>query len=688
MQRMKKWIVLLVCLVPLTLGGCTIMEIEGTQTAQGPNLGLLSMPPYEGERQVQAETADLGSMRVDLWLDATQVMGGIRTREEGLYSRFSKRYREGGFQYQYENEVGMYEYLLMDMLSTVEGSFVRMLRYGNERLPNDHLVSSGLVNANAPEETFRSIRRDLLTYALEPMQTVLSDISQEKMTDGFYSLGTPLLNQMTSFALDDGAKLENPGMVSEMSAALDSQINGVKEGEFTSVGNDLDYPLLYALDNLDLSRLSVITCDPAAIRKQTDIKADGEVVSYISELVERRGIFDSGLTVGLYAFTLDYIGQMESFGTADFAENLLWGRLLYNSNKRITQGTLPMPRILLTLVIGSGEQVDNFASKLDGFIARDENLKGPRGPEKDELTYTANGETITQQPFEFSYEYTSLSRPSVGYYTQYTKGMQLDAGGGQSKVTLADGYPTITFTPSDAGELQSTEITISFPAYDLPDDIKADLTKLNGAGVDVASALLMTKTMVNAADAVIEEDSQVIALREKLYVFEMIQEPFAPAPQDNPFTLKDISFSDDGETLCAAIAVDGTKLKAGYYRIELAADLSGEQLTWLPVDWINGATSLSVTPTNAQIATWEEFAALIAEYERKSTSVPKQFVHAWGPVATRRYHDTVIPDFPPVYLAQGLSELYAQLLSVANVEVSPYVRFDFDVYVTSDQSTP
>lgn len=684
MQGIKKWLLALVCLVPLAFGGCTVLKIDAAPSAAGPNLGVLSFAPYEGEIPSQAQEVNAASQRVDLWLDATQVMGGIKTGDEGLYQHMSRRYREGGFHYQYDSSVGMYEYLLRDMLNAAEGSFVRLVRYGNERLPADFLISSGLAQLDTPLDTMRSLRRDLMTYAIDPMPTLISEMSSEDMTNSFYSLGTSMLNQMSSFVSGNGAKLESAGMVSQMSAALDTQISTIQtddQSSLVSIGNDQDYPLLYALNNLDLSRLSVITCDPATIRGLTEITAEGESVKYIYDLLQQRGIFDKGLHVGLYAFTLDYMGQLESFGTADFTEKLLWGRLRYDTKKNITTGLLPMPRVLLALVIGQEAQVSSFTSRLATIMESDINLQGPKGPIDEALAYTANGKTVMQQPFTFSYEYTEVFRPSLGYYTQYTPGMQMQVTDEQSSITDENGYKTIYFHKD---QMESTDINISFPASQLPDDITVDINELKDTRVDVDSTLLLTKTMENSPDADVSQSEQVIAHRDTLYIFDTISKPFDTASASNPFTLRSLAFTPDGKTLDAVISVDGTKLQAGYYRLELYADISGEQLTWLPVDWIDGNRSLNASPSNAEIADWETFSALIAEHERTNPRVPRQFVHAWGEATTTRYHDVVIPNFPPVYKAQGLSELYNQILSVANVAKISYIRCCFDVFVTGD----
>jgi len=40
-----------------------------------------------------------------------------------------------------------------------------------------------------------------------------------------------------------------------------------------------------------------------------------------------------------------------------------------------------------------------------------------------------------------------------------------------------------------------------------------------------------------------------------------------------------------------------------------------------------------------------------------------------------------VPDFPPVMLAPGLSELVSQLQDAAHPGTTPYIRYVFDLFV-------
>ena len=148
-------------------------------------------------------------------------MGGINPNEESMYPHFSRMYREGGFHYRTADGVGLYEELLRCMLTSVEGSRVRLLRYGNERITDEFLLSERVAPKNASADELRSIRRDMLTYAIDPMPTVFETLSDDNMENSFYALGTRMLNRMRPL---NGRLLENPALESNMDDALDELI--------------------------------------------------------------------------------------------------------------------------------------------------------------------------------------------------------------------------------------------------------------------------------------------------------------------------------------------------------------------------------------------------------------------------------------------------------------------------------
>ncbi len=632
--------------------------------ASAPDLRLLEWPAMSaavpGETEAPASAAPL---LADLWLDASQVMGGINVHEESVYPHFSRKYREGGFHYRYGSQVGMYDGVLRCLLAAAEGSRVRVLRAGNERLPEE--VLDALAGSDAQARA--SVTRDLLTCAMNPLPSLFSGLSAEDMEGSFYDLGTPMLNRLRAL---DASLLENPALAPAMADALDRQIAAIQSGDTDGyvADGDADAPLMYALENLDLTRLSVITCDPATLRRLSTVEADGTPVDFVTEVLEARGVFDAGLCVQLYALVLDYMGQMSSFGAADFAEPLLWGRLDYDNAAQNSDKALPMPRTLIMLVVGTPAQVDRYTALLDEGLAASEALKGLRGPDEGQLTYTAGGQTVTQQPFGFAYYSVRIERPGWTCLTRLSEGAALSASGctletdGQAATVVLD------------GEASGASVTVSLPVTQESGAASADLSGLT-ASVSVEAALLMTDTLPTTAQA---GEGQVIALRDTQYVFTREDEAFRSGERQSPFTLSAVALEDGGNRLTLTVSADEAALVPGYYRVLVSADLSGAQVEWEDVPW---AAGLGARLTNEQISAWEQFAEAVHTYDGDSASVPRQLQHAWGPVNESGYHGLPIPDFPPVMRAPELNELIAQLRAAANVDEAPLVRYAFDVFV-------
>lgn len=684
---MKKRILLLFCLcLPLLLTSCAVPEVveafvsDASPSVSAPDLRLLTPPAYEEETFQASAVSEKASdaLRVDLWLDASQVMGGVNPAEESMYPHMSRKFREGGFHYRYGSEVGLYESVLRCMLSAAEGSRVRLLRCGNERLTDEFLYQTGVADRAADTDSLRSLRRDMLTFAIDPMPTVFAGLSAEDMTDSFYSLGSPMLTALSSV---NQAALENPASADRMLSALEEQRTRILSGETDGLvaEGDEDYPLLYALENLDLTRLSVITCDPATIRRLSTVGTDGTPLHLVDELLTRRGVFDEGLCVGLYALTLDYMGEIASFGPADFSEPIVWGRLAYDTRTHKSTGVLPMPRTLLVFVIGQPEQVSEYTRVLDAQMGLSEALKELRGPQNGELTYVADGETVTQEPFSFESRYTSVARPVLSCQTQRSPDIELASEAGA--VSTQDGLTTVTLSPDSEGRLSGDTLTLKVPAPVLSGGAQADLSRLSNAELSVQTALLLSDILPSTEEAPVDAETQVIALRDKQYIFRQTDDPFASDADSCPFDLSSVSLSSDGTSLLFTMSADGEKLRAGYYRLLVSADLSGEQIVWETAPWIS---ALDVTLTNEQIAQWESFTQLITQYDRKSALIPKQFQHAWGSLNESGYHGSSIPDLPSVMLVPWLKDLAGQLQTAANVESLPLLRYTFDIFVTGD----
>ena len=653
-----------------------------SQAVAGPNLDLLALPAYEDQEGGAEEAAD-GDVQyspVDLWLDATQNMGGISAIETSMYPHSGKKYREGGFHYRYGTHTGWYESLLRDFLTAAGDTRVRTLRNGNETFPEGALETYGL--AAADKDTAASVWRDLHTCAVDTTAGLFSQFSAEEMTDSFYSLGSSVWNNRIDGL--DTQTLENPTLSGAMSAALTAQSEALAAGDrryALSGGNDNRQCAFYtALNNLDKGKLSIITVDPASVRKVNGSDAGGQPVAWYEQALREQGVFDQGLCVGVLDFTLDFMGQMSSVGIADLSEPLVWGRVILNEKKQTFENLGVMPRHMLTFVIGSKTMVNGFIRRLGDAIDADRSLRGLRGPENGELTYTANGQTITQQPFTFAWQATVIARPGMGYYTQHTQGATLTAQATaaqpeESKATVGvDGLPQLNL--SNIAEAKQTDCTlvVRFPIAASEDGAKLDVSKLTGASVDTVSTLLLDQVLDNTAANRKNADahSQMITYRDKLYVF-------VPGQESGAFTLAGIA-QQDGAIVCT-LKANGNALKAGYYRLRLSADVTAEQVAWENIPWIDGDQSVSASVTDADAYTWETFTAAMTEYDRDAKGLPKMFQHAWGSYTDKLYHGLRVPDFPPISQALQLRELATQIRAAAASDTSPLIRYAFEVFV-------
>ncbi len=675
-MAVRTWMKRLLCVAALLcLCSCSVLEAlpaiaPAADTAQLPDLRQLEMPAAEPTAGTSGpEAGAAAAMQVDLWLDASQVMGGINPDPDSLYPHRSKRYREGGFHYRYEGQVGWYENVLRDLLAAAEGSRVRILRNGNERISDDQLLTSGLLT-DTSQASLRSLRRDLLTYAIDPMPSLFQQFSAESMEGSFYSLYSPQMNQMAQ--LGDGSLLENPGRTEGMSAFLDSLIQGYRPRDYQATLRRLltdDFsPLLQALDNLDPSRLSVITCDPLTLRRLSGTAVDGTPVHYLEQIVRERGLFDQGLTVSLYAFQLDYLGQITTIGDADLSQPFIWGRLDYISYKNQIKGPLPMPRTLLTLIIGTPDQVSQYTQVLNARLDSNAALRGLRGPDAGQLTYSLSGATITQQPFTFAYYHTDLKRHSVDAYTQSGSSIQITQG--QGKLMTDAAQPTVALASDQTGPCQ---VTITWPVKALEGGLRLDSSQLSQLRISGVATLLLQTPVASTPDYAAPPNVQTLKWRSSLYPFAYTED--VPSV---PFTAESLTLSEDGTQLIATISCQAQDLTPGYYRLNLRADITGEQLTWPKVGWLD---ALNATVTNEQFSLWEQMADTLDEYSRYSSNVPSQFWHAWGETSGKVFREMVIPDCPPVYAAPRLSELVTQLQNAAQIDSLPFVSLQMDVFV-------
>ncbi len=682
----------LCCLLAL-LCGCQALDalqVEGEKTASVPDLRQLT-PLEAAAKPIQAEStaAEAGAYQVDLWLDGTKNMGGVNGVEGTMYPHSGTRYREGGFHYHYGAQVGWYEDVLRELLLSADGHKLRVLRFGPEWASDSLLREGGLIGEAAGEDMLRSLRRDLMTYALQPELSLASQMSGDVMTGGFYAPGGSALGRVASLIAEGETGLENPAQAQALaSTALLWRQKLTEGGSVASEAmlrrskNETESPLLSALDTMDLAHLNVLVFDPASLRRLTMLGSDGSSVSVLQELLTRRGVFGAGKGVGLMAFRLDYMGQMDSFGPAELALPLIWGKTLPKS----TQGQYYvgcMPRIALLMAVGEPAQVRDYLDTLCSRLDKSEALKGERGPRQEELSYAENGQTVRQRPFTFAYWRTAIDRPEAGLYTQGSAGARVESGGGVAEDVA--GLPMIRLEPTVQGTYEPSALILTLPVEAPQNGVTLTASSLTNRAAHVLTSLVLEETRPIVGGATLGGE-QVLALRDKEYVFRRIDEPFMQNEEKSPFTLGRLELRDG--RLTAVIDVDGAKLCPGYYRVQVEADVRGESMAWPTVDWIDGEESLDAKITTELENSWEAFAALAYEQQISRRSVDLRVHHAWGEADGKDYFGMPVPDCPPVYRAVQLGELTRQLRAAASAQTSPYLRFVVDVFVDNQMSEP
>ena len=652
--------ILLGCLL-LLLCSCQLNLPRETSQA-GVDLTQLEKPVFSTGEEIPSPTPEREktSLRIDLWLSGTPLMGGLPTTATDITSA-RYRYQTGGFHYRFEETTGLYEELLTCMLSASEEAqgFLRLLRFGHERLPEDFLLSQGLGGDS------ESLRRDMLTVAYDPLPSLFKGFSpQDSATDSFYHVGSSWGNRLGEL---EEKYLENPGEKEKMQTALNLQQESLAAGEttFSALGEDEDSPLLYALENLDLTRLSVILFDPGEVRSLTGVDSQGTLHSLVEEIFRERGIFEEGLTVGLYAFRLDYLGKLSSFGRADFATPLVWGKLRFVKDKNRAEDAQPMPRILLCLMIGEEEDLSAFTKQLEEQLSASEILKETRGLEKYPLTYAWQGETVTQEPFSFEYHSLTLSRPQLETLTETTPGATAALTGAEP-AREETGLYTLT-----AGE-EST-LTLTLPLTLGEEGITADLTRLSGIEITCQGSLTLDSVLENHPGVEIPEGSQTLSYRDKIYVFTQ------KGAGESTLTLREVRKTEEGLEL--TLNLPG--LEPGYYRFRLSADWTGESLDWDIPSWVE---EWNTEITSVQVGQWEEFTRVLAEENQGKVTPPNRFTHAWGEATGKPYNNVTVPDCPPVFLAPGLTELIQQLQAAARPDAVPLIRYEFEVFAQGDPS--
>ena len=659
-------------IIVFTCCGCSVkLSDEAPHTDDYPDLSLLKKPEWSPDVDEQEETSSTQTAMIDLWLSASQNTGGINPNTDSIFSHAGKKYTEGGFHYHYESQTGWYEAVLQAAIEACGNENIRILRCGNERFPDSFLAEHHL-SINTPNEK-SSVIRDLLTYSINPRFDVWERFCGPTMENSFYSLGSVQMNQLRDI---DANLLENPEQAADMIAALDDRIAfySDKEANGYPEHSDEDNPLVYALQHIDVSHLSVITADPADIGSLVKRNADGSISELIRKILEERKLFDLNCAVGIYAFQLDYVGQIGTISSAVLSEPLIWGRLQYNANTKLDEGVLPMPRIMVALVIGNKQKVASFSETWNQKLKNRSELKSIRGPKNGELCYSYEGQTVVQEPFSFLYQYEVIERmePDKIDNTHSNINVRSDS----AEVYTENGIASVVIS-SDEGLSDEVIINIEFPATANAQS-SMDWNNIQTISVATPKALILSDIISNKPGVQLEENQQVIPYRDSLYIFSSDNE--ASDEYASSFCFDGASIQEGKVQI--RIGCFPTALKPGWYCVKVIGSIDHKSILRDTPSWVH---DLTASVTDEEVVLWEKFSQTIQKNEKNGRVLPAMLSNAWGAYTEEFYHGVRVPQCPPVWKAFELEELVNQIEEEADIAEIPFLNYELHILITGSK---
>jgi len=255
--------------------------------------------------------------------------------------------------------------------------------------------------------------------------------------------------------------------------------------------------------------------------------------------------------------------------------------------------------------------------------------------------------------------------------------MTLCLSEGEGRLLEGRSLPTVAVAYGQTGKCR---ITLTWPLSEMDGGLTMRAASLPALQITPVTTLLLSQTGQNTPDAVPPQGNvQTLALRDTLYHFALTH-----GGQENPFMADALRITDGGE-LTASFTADCADLQPGYYRLLLHADVTGEQLAWPEIPWVN---RLNADVTNQQIDSWLQVGKALQQRHKSGGSVPNLFRHAWGDKPGSEYLGVIIPDCPPVYAVPRLSELIVQLQAAAQIDALPLVYAQLDVFVAPAGQLP
>jgi hypothetical protein len=637
-----------IVVILLSLTGCAAQD-----SALRPDMRLLAdawspIADADGGSGGRPQGPTRAGINVDIWLDATPNVGGINLAEgDSVFDGMKKDDTvSGGFQYKDDKSEDppkpFYLSVLRSFLTTAAGSrVVRVLRYNDEIFPDAFLAEQGVVSdaeAASKPDVLRSVRRDLMTYAVNPNLDLF-----DQPNDAFYSVGNRANSRMEAVVSagvpgypENPGRLENMGKVQEERVRIgeaagfqgdyDLRAGGLTAAPLRYADFRLDMqdepaasPLYYALDNMRLDHLNVSTCDTLGLKPVEALSGNEEegkfaYIQLYQELLQSRGVFSKErLQVEFIAVNLDYCGFISQVYGRTLAEPFRWGRSVSDtvkdkkrtSRKEIDKRFVVAPRPILILLIGPKEAVEKYKGDLqnrwdaDGLFQQERarnwrrkmKIESDTGP----VEFSYGGIVQPLIPFSFDSVFHTVAQTGVEAYDigdDYTLTLR-DSRTGQTQPARREGdWNLLTIHPDDqgryAGDLGNTTpyaIELSVEAPPLQNDAEITAEMVQGAEARVIRQLTLAPG--DASENAPGGEPVVIAVRDKKYVYSLREGTEA---EGSPFRMATGSPRLKNGRYVFEIAVNGgAELQPGYYRIQVRADLNivkGLQALPLPA-WLH-----------------------------------------------------------------------------------------------------
>lgn len=621
--------------------------------------------PVPTASAVPSPTADAAAQPgyvLDLWLDGSPNVAGISPYDNKPADTVYKKYvLVGGFLYQTLKEIcnestsqtGWYPTLLnflygKEMLG--QTGRVRVLRYAPDAVLTDEQLAP--LVALGDNVSAAALRRDTMTYTVfednsvsqnafflsllgDPARgrDVIASTKAVYQSSNFFTPGSTVNNRVSSLQTPETANAQAFAQVGKVFGAALNQYKSrlatlSRQRSESEDQVSTEDPLQYALDNMDPTHLNVLTLDTLGLPE-----TDGSREAYLAA-VQALIAKQPDLAIAPLVCRLDYAGLLSGMAGRTLKSGILWGYLEYlRKNGDVEEPhyafALPMPRALLVLAIGPGEQVRTYLQNLTRTLDLEMQAQKPNTTDKGLLSgergdvrtashykqpalYLYNGLPQSGTRFPFAYRYTVLEAMDVlneqislcqriGELAQKENSVQVN---GTATYTGKYSWVKISGVPESTVNVPIVTVDFRSPvtvSFNLKDLTPSELDAFNPARLTVQASIrnslllrqkalrdLRQNDLVNGKDQAYTDDNA------NIYIYSRVAGSGGLALSASQATIT-------GTYLTFALSAE-KPLAPGYYWVTLTADYQADAQTsaalWNPIP----AWAAAYVPETAETA--------------------------------------------------------------------------------------